>query len=266
MLRSALLIAGDHRLDEADEVGERAVAVGGVALEREVGTIELQQEAGGDDRLVFDLQRGAERIEIALERVIVLVLHDRRDDAGRRRGEKRLDMAALHRLQRGAEVGAFGLDRRAVRVGDLADRLRQLRTVRHPVGRGDARLEFTLVLRIVVEIGMHRARALAAEPGQAVAHVEHEGFARLLAVVDHVEAGVDLLLHDRAHRGAALALDLGRIDRLAAHPLREQSRQRGGTRQAAGMGGQDTLFAALHRSSEPAIHCQCALAARVSTL
>ena len=113
---------------------------------------------------------------------------------------------------------------------------------------------------------MHRARALAAEPGQAVAHVEHEGFARLLAVVDHVEAGLDLLLHDRSHCGAAFALDLGRIDRLAAHALGIEPRQRGGARQAAGMGGQDAVFAALHRSSEPAIHYQCALAARVSTL
>ena len=95
---------------------------------------------------------------------------------------------------------------------------------------------------------MHRPRALAAETGQAMPHIEHEGFARLLAVVDHVEAGLDLLLHDRPDRGAAFALDLGRIDRLAAHALREQPRQRGGARQAAGMRGQNAVFAALHRS------------------
>ena len=67
MLRSALLIAVDHQLDEADEIGERAVLVGGVAFEREVGAIELQQEAVADDRLVLDLQRRAQRIEVALE-------------------------------------------------------------------------------------------------------------------------------------------------------------------------------------------------------
>ena len=95
---------------------------------------------------------------------------------------------------------------------------------------------------------MHRRAAFAAEAGEAMAHVEHEGFARLLAVVDHVEAVLDLLLHDLAHRGAACALDLVLVDRLAAHAPREQPRQRGGPRQAAGMGGQNAVFAALHRS------------------
>ena len=44
-LRSALLIAATTGSTKADEVGERPVAIGGVPLQREVGAIELQQEA-----------------------------------------------------------------------------------------------------------------------------------------------------------------------------------------------------------------------------
>ena len=95
--------------------------------------------------------------------------------------------------QRRAEIRALGLDQRRIGVGDRADGLRQMRAVGHLVGRRDAALERALVLRIGVEIGVHRPRTDAAESGQAMAHVEHEGLARLLAVVDHVEAGLDLL-------------------------------------------------------------------------
>ena len=54
----------DDPLDEAEEIAERPVVVGQVALEREVGAVELQQEAVLDDRLVFDLQRRGDRREI----------------------------------------------------------------------------------------------------------------------------------------------------------------------------------------------------------
>ena len=80
-----------------------------MALKREIRAIELQQKAVAHDRLVFDLQGIRERIEIALERVVMLVLHDRSYDAGRRRGEERLG-EALPVLQRGAEIRALGFD------------------------------------------------------------------------------------------------------------------------------------------------------------
>ena len=72
----------DHPLDEVDEEGDRLVLVGDVALEREVGRVDLQQEAVPRDRLVLDLQRAAERRQIGIEGVVVLVLHRRGEDAG----------------------------------------------------------------------------------------------------------------------------------------------------------------------------------------
>ena len=139
-----------------------------------------------------------------LEAVVVLVLHDRGDDAGGRGGEEGLDVAAAGFLERGAEVAAFGLDCLRVGVGHGADRLGQDGAVGDGILAGGALLELGLVGRILVEIGVHRARASAAEPGQAMAQIEHEGFARLLAIIDHIEAGLDLLLDDRAQAPCAL--------------------------------------------------------------
>src|SRR5205814_7659438 len=64
----------DNTLDKAEELAERAVLIGQMPSEREVGAVELQQKAAVDDRLVFDPQRLAERGEIRLLSVIELVL------------------------------------------------------------------------------------------------------------------------------------------------------------------------------------------------
>ena len=42
----------DDEFDEADKVTERAVPVGGVSLQGEIGAIQLQQEAMADDRRI----------------------------------------------------------------------------------------------------------------------------------------------------------------------------------------------------------------------
>ena len=78
-------------LDEAEEFAERPVLIGDVALEREVGAVELQEEAVADDRLVLDPERVGERCEISLLGRVVPVLHRRGDDARRGRGQERLD-------------------------------------------------------------------------------------------------------------------------------------------------------------------------------
>ena len=85
---------GDDLLHETDEGGDGLVLVGDVALEREIGRIDLQQESVPHDRLVLDLQRLAERLEIGSERVVVLVAHRHGDNARRRRAHERLDEGA----------------------------------------------------------------------------------------------------------------------------------------------------------------------------
>ena len=77
----AWLIVGDDALAEAEEVRQRPVAGRTVPFQRQIGAIELQQEAVRDDRLVFHPQRLAERGEIGFLRIVVPVLHDGADDA-----------------------------------------------------------------------------------------------------------------------------------------------------------------------------------------
>jgi len=98
-----------------------------------------------DDPLVFDLQRNAERIQIGLEAIVVLVLYDRGDNAGRRCSEKRLGVRATRFLERSAEIAAFGLDRGRVGVGDGADRLWQHCPIGHGIFTDRALLEICLV-------------------------------------------------------------------------------------------------------------------------
>ena len=49
----------DDLFDEGDEGGHRLVLVGDVAFEREIGRIDLQQQAVLDDPFVLDLERAA---------------------------------------------------------------------------------------------------------------------------------------------------------------------------------------------------------------
>ena len=67
----------DDAVAEAEEILERPILIGVVALAREIRAVELQQEAAGDDGLVLDPQRVGERVEKRLLGRVVLVEHDR---------------------------------------------------------------------------------------------------------------------------------------------------------------------------------------------
>src|SRR6476620_645748 len=123
-------------------------------------------------------------------------------------------MSALPR-QGGPKVGTFGFNERWIGVRDFANSLGQVGAIRNSVGRGYPLLECALVLGVGVEIGMHESRSYTAQPVQAMAHVEDERFARLLTIVDHVEARFDLLLDNVAGGIASLRLEFFRVDCLA---------------------------------------------------
>jgi hypothetical protein len=74
-----------------------------------------------------------------------------------------------------------------------------------------------------------------------------ERIALLLAVVADVDPSVALLLNDRAHRLAADASDLVLVDRLAGGTRRIEPNQVARPRQAAGVGGENSIRTALHR-------------------
>src|SRR5260370_360985 len=93
--------------------------------------------------------------------------------------------------------------------------------------------------------------AVAAEAVEPVLDVG--GVARLahLAVIDDVDAGLDLLLDDRRDRVADARFERRRVDRDAFLLGEHRPDQRLGPGQAAGMCGQEPPGAALHGRPSP---------------
>ena len=81
--------------------------------------------------------------------------------------------------------------------------------------------------------------------------MQEEAFALLLAIVGDIDPGLGLFVDNPAQGFFAEALEFGRIDQFAAGAANVQPGQLGRPRQAAGMGGQDPLFAAAHGRLSP---------------
>ena len=75
----------DVQLGDLAKLGRAGAGELDVAAHREVGAIDLQQEARAMDRVVLDLHRVGERGDIGLVRRVVRVAEELRDHAGRRR-------------------------------------------------------------------------------------------------------------------------------------------------------------------------------------
>ena len=229
---------GDVDRDDLAEIGQTLVEMDGVAQHREIGAIELQDEPGFDDRLIFPLHHVGKRMHVRLFARVVPVLEIARDLAGRRRGHEQFDgVRAAHRALGQVDVGLRGgpippahragagrsvLERR----GELPEQLREFR-------------EFRIA-------GAERRRALAFKSREPVEHVHGIVGAALFAVVDDVDAAFDLLLHhmrDRlADRSGKLGLARAAIVLLGEQELDHLLR----SRQAAGVGRENPLGAAFH--------------------
>jgi hypothetical protein len=96
-------------------------------------------------------------------------------------------------------------------------------------------------LWVVRQLAGHRALPAAAEPGHAPLHIEKEGLAHLLAVAGDVDAGGALQLHDLARRRLALGRQQRLVDGLAVGAAGVEVDKPSGSRQAAGMGGENAL-------------------------
>jgi hypothetical protein len=199
-----------------------------------------------DDRLVFHLQRGAERAQVSRLAVVIFVEDGGGEDAGRRRRHERLAKRARRVFQDRLEVRAFGPDRAVVLISHRADRLRQL------VERGNLHLGGVLLVphlpeyRIAIDVRARRAFPAAAQPGKPVAQVEKKRFALLLAVVADVDAGLRLFGHHPGERRLAGGIERSRIDCLAARAGDIEARQLFRARQAARVGRENAVVAAQH--------------------
>ena len=116
--RQRAVDGADHQLDPRQEVGERPVGEEGVALEGEVGGVDLEQQPALDDGVVLRAQRLGDGVHVLLHRGVVPVLHGRRHDAGGRRGHERLGEGSA------GDERALGVDLGGVAVRDRRHRRR----------------------------------------------------------------------------------------------------------------------------------------------
>jgi hypothetical protein len=168
----------------------------------------------------------------------MLVLEVARDLSRRRRREENVRRSgAGGRLLRQRDVG---FERGEVLPLDRARAGRPMLERRGEVG------EHRRELGKVGLAGAERRGARAIEAGEAVLDVGGVIGTALLAVIDDVEPAGDLLGNDVADRAPNGRLELGRLGSgivlLVQHELHHRRRPR----QAAGMGGEDALDAALH--------------------
>ena len=216
-----------------------------MALHREVGAVDLEDEALRHDVLVLGAERGRERVHVVLEAGVVRVRHRGRDDARRGRGHERLDEAGVLLADHLLEQHTLAFERGAIDVAHLAHR---------PGGRHEAHLGAReigqaerQVGREVRDVAHDGARARAPEAAHPVLHIGEEALARLLAVVADVDARRELPRDDPARRVADRPLELRRLHRLAPAPPHEERGQLGRARQAPRVRGEDAALAALHR-------------------
>ena len=148
-------------------------------------------------------------------------------------------------VERGAEIGAFGLQLAVIDIAHLADRNRRL-VIAYGLARSQRLRHLLLEDRVALDIAARPALPAPAEPAHAMADIEKERLALLLAVIADIDAGLDLLVDDPAQRRLAQPVEFGRIDRFAAGPPHIKPGQLRRARQTAGMRGQDAVVAALH--------------------
>jgi len=107
---------------------------------------------------------------------------------------------------------ALGHGLAEVGVGHLGHRLGRVVDAR---GAGTRAGQARRVVRVLGDVAGHAPLALAAEAAHAPGRIRREPDAGLLAVVAHVDTGLDLLAHDVRNRGLRFAREGAAIDRFS---------------------------------------------------
>ena len=224
------------------EFGESEPGILDVPAHREVGAVELQDETGVDDSLVFRPHRLGDRREIALFARIMAVMEEQRDETRRGCSQKALrrDDARHRRLQIvGVDLGGarFLQCNRAVAAGGLA-----------PGAAGIAEhapRQFGEIDEILVGERM----ALAAKARKPVLDVGRVARLRDLAVIDDIDPGRGLLLDDFGDGSPDARGERRGIDRHSFLFREHHAHKIFRARQTAGVCRQKPLAAAFHRGS-----------------
>jgi hypothetical protein len=120
-------------------------------------------------------------------------------------------------------------------------------------------------LRELLDLPQRREDALAAEAAETVGHVGRVADLAHLAVVDDVDPSLHLTSDDLVHSVALLCVELGGVGTLTADKPDQHLPKLWRTRQAAGVGAQDSLVRTLHlptSSLRILVHANLATATR----
>ena len=215
------------------------------------GVVHLQQEAGVDDGAVFGAQRPGQGDQEVLLGLVVLVLAVRDGAGGRGDGHEGLGRAGglagrLQVVDVALKLGMAHVFERGHAHGVGLGGLRPLAAVAAGFQLG-VELAETLAIGAAgerIRAGGDRALLETAQAGERIERPA--GRFAVFAVVDRIDAGLDLLAHHILDRLAQLALVGSRRGRVTLLRLLELFQQVGGPDQAADMGRQDALGAALH--------------------
>src|SRR4029077_5559775 len=238
-----LVEGGDVLLDDLDEFAVGFVLEQEHTFHRQIGRVDLQDEAGVDDGLVFVVHLAGDGAEIVLVGLVVGVEHRGRDDPRRRLGEEHFGECRLDCAGMALEAGELGLDRFLVGVFELADRLG---TAEHLSGLRKTRHELLREQRQLDPLAAEGPLRLAAEAGHALRNIGLETDPALLAVVGDIDAGLALLLHHVGDTGVDHFGEFALIDRFACLVGDQQVIKLLAARQAAGVGDQDVIDALVH--------------------
>ena len=198
-----------------------------------------------DHGLVLVPHRVRDRVEIRLVIRVVIVPEEEGDDP--RRGRREESLRRRGGRERRLEVLGVDLGGPRVAHGD-----RTVAGRRPPAGAPGVAEDALGQLGEVHEVPVLERLAGAAEAGQPVLDVR--GVARLaeLPVVDDVQARVRLLPDDLRHRAPGAGGESGRVDGNALLAGEHRPDEVLGTRQAAGMRGEEAVRAPFHATSSQA--------------
>ncbi len=220
---------------------QRKVGVLDVPSHTEVGAIHLQRDAGVGDRLVLVTHGFCDGEKVGFLGGVVLVAEEQRYHARRCGRQKSIDASTpgLRCLEMRDIAcrcrGIFDLDRR---VAGRCLAPRSPGVAEHALGEPGKAGE------VLVDEGV----AFAAEAAQSILDVG--GVTRLahFAVVDDIDARIDLLADHLIHRGCDATFERLRVHRHALFLGEHRPDQVFRAGQAAGMGGQEPIGAALHEN------------------
>ena len=153
----------------------------------QVRTIELEDNAGPGDQVVFGFHRVSQGVEVGFLIGIVIVGEEQRNNPRRCCGHERGVDSRIG--QRALEAPDIGLDSFGTTECHGADAR----------GRRDFQLDRACKIREVGEVGQCQRRRRSIESGQAFPHVGRIAKLACLAIADNVDAHRALALDDIAH-------------------------------------------------------------------